>query len=117
MDKYVFVVTSHDWADEFSMGGCFVAIDSEFGAIMDRIQVAFEKGFITEDNEFYFGTNEGLSFYDWEDFRSGVRVQECSKPFYDEFRIMSPYGVGFDVIDGMLDSIADSETDLDESQR
>jgi hypothetical protein len=117
MDKYVFVTTTHNWADEFNIGGCFVAIDSEFQAIMDKIQAAFAKGFITEDTEFYFGTNEGLSFENWEDFLSGVQVEECSKPFYDEFQIMCPYGVGFDVIDNMLDTIADSEYDLDESQR
>lgn len=109
---YVFVQTSHDWADEFDYTGCFVALKARVEEYLARIKKAFEDGDLTEGDEFYFGTNEALQFDSYEWFMRGVTITECSKEFYEEFNSLTGgYGIGSSIISDMYDRIVDNEVD------
>lgn len=86
MENPVFVVGSHDYSDEFDVDGCMVLPRAKYEEMMAVIGTAFEKELLTENSEFYFGTNEALIFYSFDDFANGFTVQPCSEAFATEFR-------------------------------
>lgn len=115
--EYLFVTTSHDYADEFDMGGTFTIEKNEFDEQMALIEKAFESGVIDENTEFYFGTNEALTFYDFYDFKCGVKVKPCSKAFHDEFfELTAGGGVGEDIFWRITDYINDRLNEAKEDE-
>lgn len=100
---YVFVKMSHDYADEFDVDCCFVADKREFNKNMSIVQLAFDANVFDEDSEFYFGTNEWLQFYSFDDFEMGVNVQDCTEDFYHEFIALCGGQVGYNVLERMVE--------------
>lgn len=114
-ETYIFVQTSHNWADEFDMEGASVWTKSVLEDKLANIKKGFEEGRIREDHEFYFGTNEALQFYDYNDFERGVKMVECSEEFHDEFkRIVRGRGVGIDIINRLNDRANEPAEDEDD---
>ena len=68
---FVFVSTSHDYADEFDVDSCFVIPKPHYETQIRLIQKGFEEG-LFKGKQFYFGTNEYLEFHSFEDFMDGV---------------------------------------------
>lgn len=105
MSEYVFVTMSHDYADEFDVECCFVAKKEEFEKQMNVIRLAFDASVIEDDHEYYFGTNEYLSFNSFDDFERGVEVKPCSEEFYNEwFNLTAGSAVGFCVLDRLYET-------------
>jgi hypothetical protein len=100
--SFVFVEMSHDYADEFDVKGAFVISKELFEESMEKIRAAFAAGKY-ENREFYFGTNEALTFDDLYSFESGVSVKECTEQFYDEFKQLTGGSIGTTVMDDLLD--------------
>lgn len=116
MSDYVFVTMSHDYADEFDVDCCFVADKAEFDKQMEIVRLAFEAG-ILEDEEFYFGTNECLSFYSFDDFETGVVAKPCTAAFYDEFfELNAGSAVGFCVLDSLHETALERAKELQEGE-
>ena len=106
MDSYVFVVLQHDYADEFDVFGCTAMLEDRWNEIYAKIERGFSNSILTGD-EFYFGTNEALTFETFHDFAKGANVTTCSKAFHDEFNALNRYPVGHWVVDQMLDRLAE----------
>lgn len=119
--SFVFVTLSHDYADEFDVDCAFVATRQEIEQQLAKIRLAFDEGIFNggggyhDQTEFYFGTNEALSFYDYDDFARGVVIKDCSEEFYNEFNDLTAFSAtGFCVIDRMLEYINDRAEQEDE---
>ena len=105
--SFVFVTTSHDYADEFDVEGAFALPKPHFETQLRLIEKGFKDGVLV-DKELYFGTNEYLSFSSFEDFMDGVTVKECTEQFYDEFKALTGYAhLGEDVFGRLLDNVED----------
>jgi hypothetical protein len=102
--SYVFVQLSHDYADEFDVDCCFVQSKQEFESDLEKIKEGFEDGTLV-DKKFYFGTNEALTFEEYEDFVGGIEVDDCSQEFFEEFTRLAGGCVGFCVMDGLLEEV------------
>jgi hypothetical protein len=107
---------SHDYADEFDVDCCFVADKREFNKNMSIVQLAFDANVLTEDDEYYFGTNEFLQFYSFDDFEMGVSDQPCSEEFYHEFINMCGGQVGYNVLESMVEKATARAAKLDQEE-
>lgn len=115
MNKYVFVILRHNYSDEFDVDGCYVASREEFDLELAKIKKGFESGEL-KDKDFYFGTNEFLSFSSFGDFKRGLKVSPCSDSFYEEFKSlvwMSVGSIGFNVIEAMVERLSGPDEDDD----
>lgn len=111
--NFVFVTLCHDYADEFNVECCFVDTRENYEATLESIQKKFDSG-ILEGWEFYFGTNEYLSFHYFDDLMTGVEAVECSKEFYEEFNKLCGGQVGFNVLEHMREVEDDSYDDFND---
>ena len=100
--SYVFISSSHNYADEFDVTGCFVTSRTQLEADLEKIKKAFEDKRIHDGTEFYFGTNEALSFTDYASFEDGLTVKDCTEAFYNEFKALTGGGIGIIAMDGLL---------------
>lgn len=107
---YVFVEASHDYADEFDVCACRVMEKEQLDAQLKSISKNFSS---IDGEEFYFGTNDYLSFSSYKEFFNGLTITQCTKQFYEEFNnLTGNRSVGFWVIDAMLEQL---EEDADDS--
>jgi len=113
---YVFVTMSHDYADEFDVDCCFVADKREFNMNMSIVQLAFDANVITDETEFYFGTNEQLMFDCFDHFEGGVSVQDCSEDFYHEFINLCGGQIGFNVLERMVERATEAAAKMDQEE-
>lgn len=102
MNTHVLVKYSFDYADEFSVSGFGVYTIEEWSVIKSSIKNSIE---INPDKEYYFGTNEYLTFSDYESWESGLDViyisQSEAKVLGELFQfdlIDSTFGVATNVI-------------------
>ena len=109
MDRHVFVVLRHDYADEFDVTGCAAMYEADWNEIYAKIERGFDQRLLN-DCEFYFGTNEALMFGDFADFSRGCSVEVCTKAFHDEFNALNNNGpVGYWVVEQLLERIAEGD--------
>lgn len=110
--SHVLVKYSFDYADEFSIQGFGVYTSKKWNKIVRTM-----KEFLTKnpDHEFGFGTNEFVSFSDFESWESGINVEEIcdlEAAFITRLFNLEPedptFGVGTNVI-----SIQENEDDED----
>ena len=108
--SYVFVKTSHDYADEFDCVSAFCMLRETYEEKLQHIKDSFESGAISYEDEFYFGTNEALQFDSFEDFENGLEVIEVSKEFADTFGSH----LGCSIFSQLAEHVAEEDDEDDE---
>lgn len=71
----VLVTAKRDWADEFDAVFLKVFDESEWLKHLEQVKRYFETN---ENAEVYFGTNEFIDYYDYEDYVSTFTVKKIS---------------------------------------
>lgn len=66
---YVLLKIDTCWADEFDVEGFTVSTKEKWDEINEKLKDNFPC-----DQEFYFGTNEFITFDSYEDWKSGIKV-------------------------------------------
>jgi hypothetical protein len=77
---YVLVALDANYADEFDVNSLWVTTQEEYEEVLRDIDKYF-----VPDIEFYFGTNEFISFDTKDDILSCIDAAPISKEFYEEF--------------------------------
>lgn len=90
MSNYVLVILDSNWADEFDVNAFWVTTQEEYDIFINKISKVDLHG-----QEFYFGTNEWISFHSTEDLLSALTVSKITREFYNDliFYFGETYGL------------------------
>lgn len=104
MENPLYLVASHDYADEFDVDCAMVMPHRKYDTMLATIREAFDKELLDDDAEFYFGTNECLRFQDFSAFEDGLTAQACSQEFAAEFlQLNKGSSVGYNVFEALYE--------------
>ncbi len=80
MSKYYLLKFDQDYADEFSVYGTKVVTEEK----LEEGKESAKKLFAGKRNiERYFGTNEAVEWYDYNDYMRSIKATEISQEQYD----------------------------------
>lgn len=89
--KYVLVKLTANWADEFDVNSLAVMTLEEWKELILKIKQNFDP-----NREYYFGTNEYVTFEDVNDILHNITVSPIDEDFYEQFKQL--IGVEFGTI-------------------
>lgn len=97
MSKYILVKGRADYADEFYCKALLLTTPEKWKKRKKEAKKSFEEGEVGLN----FGTNEELTFYNYEDWESCFTVSPISETTYNELKSIlgTTYGTG----DGMFE--------------
>ena len=75
-EQQLLIRISRDWADEFNVEGFVVWPASQWAKHLEFAEKYFKKN---GEAEVYFGTNEALSWYSFEDYKNSFKVTGLSE--------------------------------------
>jgi hypothetical protein len=74
-NDYVLVMLNYCWADEFNVDAFWVTTETEYDSLLKKLS----KCEINDGYEFYFGTNEYITFDSTEELINSLTVQSLSR--------------------------------------
>lgn len=93
MNNYILVKLDYCWADEFNVNAFWVTTEEEFNKFTDLLS----RYNLTEDEEFYFGTNEFISFGSSQELVDSLKVEIISKEYYEN--LLNSFGSTYGLFD------------------
>ncbi len=73
MSQKLLVKSSVDYADEFDCKEFAIMTQTQYDAWLERVEKALE-----EQDEFYFGTNEAVQFYNMAEFQNSLTITKIT---------------------------------------
>lgn len=87
----ILVKLDYCWADEFDVNSLWITTIDDYHEFLETIATLD----ISEYTEIYFGTNEYISFYSYDELVDSLDFEPISDEFYNEFmeNIGETYGL------------------------
>lgn len=101
--KFYILKFSKDYSDEFDVYGVSLYTEDELAVRLARVEKLFDGGNVDSRTEFYFGTNEYLTFHDFMDFQDSYDAVEVSETFATEFEATVGKSFGNDFIEMVIE--------------
>ena len=73
----VLIKFNTNYADEFDVAGFYITTQKKWDKHLEEVETFFKNR--TEPVEKYFGTNEYIEFYDFDDYKSSFTVTPITK--------------------------------------
>lgn len=84
-DRQLLITINRDWSDEFNVEGMVVISGSAWDAHLAMAEEHFKKN---GEVEVYFGTNEALSWHDFDDYKTSFKVTELTAEQFDVLKTL-----------------------------
>lgn len=92
MNNYILVKLDYCWADEFDVKTFWVTTEESF----NDFKALLVKYPLSWDDEFYYGTNEGVNFESSEALLNALDVELISEQYYDS--LINSFGESYGLI-------------------